>query len=747
MVPSFSSVSSWSTRSLLLLVVALAACTEPVVRTQVTVVIDADESVRRLIRYVDVEVRSGSPDADLWDVQRTKQLIPRDGDKSWPLRFSLARPEGSGRIGYLVIATAKGADDSTLTVVRALSDYVEGKSVELRLKFDEACMMRMEQCATTFSCRQGECIDPYMPGSQLPTTTGSDQTSPGQMNDSPAAGTRSEPEPGSVVMQGAGGMGGAAPGCQGSACPPAMCAARAPNGACLPCPAGFTGDDAKSCSPTLISLAASAGTLAPTFDPKTTAYTLDVGLLSERVTITLETPATTEALVDGHSLDGKTTWTTPALAFGETEVVITLNAAPGSSHRTYTLKLNRSGAEQQLLTAPYPGAGDAFGSTVAISGDLLVVGAPYEDGSESTPAGEPNEAMKDSGAAYVYERTPTGWQPRGYLKAEMPREAALFGFRVAIDGKRIVVGAPHDADGGSVYVYEYGASGPKRTAILHGDGLDAASQFGRAVALQGDKLVVGCPSDDVGATQTGSVYAFDYDGSAWQPAGVMRSEAPGPYDWLGSSVALDGDLVVSGATGGTAVGEKFSGGLTYVFARTAEGWKQRSMVNATPGVDTAFFGESLSILGTAVAVGGFPCTPLTNVGGTAYLFTPGGDGRWKQDDAIQPKNTRTGDCFAERVWMLNPDLLLIGASHESSAMPGIGADGTGTLSYSGAVYLFSRSSGSWRQSLEIKPSEPMATQEFGAGLAVSNGTFIVGSPSDPNRNGSSMKPGGVYVFR
>jgi hypothetical protein len=63
------------------------------------------------------------------------------------------------------------------------------------------------------------------------------------------------------------------------------------------------------------------------------------------------------------------------------------------------------------------------------------------------------------------------------------------------------------------------------------------------------------------------------------------------------------------------------------------------------------------------------------------------------------------------------------------------------------VYVFSRSSGTWSQSIEIKLSEPMAMQELGLGLAVSNGTLVAGVPSDPDRNGSSMKPGGVYVFR
>jgi hypothetical protein len=741
MVPSLSVVSSWSIRSVLVLVAALAACTEPVERTQVTVVIDADESVRALIRYVDVEVRSGSPDADVWDLKRMQQLMPRNGSKSWPLRLSLGRPEGRGRIGYLVTATAKSADDGTLSIVRALSDYVQGKSVELRLKFDEACMKRTELCASTFSCRLGECIDPFVPASELPTATGSGETRPAQTSETAMAGASGEAQTATGPMQAAAGMNGAAAGCQGATCPSAICAARDAKGTCLPCAPGFIGEDAKSCLPTLISLESSAGMLTPALDPKTTSYGLGVGLLAERVTLTFEAPPATEVRVNGRSLAGKTTWTSPVLPLGDTEVVIMLTA--GSSSRTYELTLHRSGEQQASIVSPYPSGGDEFGYGVAISGDLIVAGAPYEDGSESKPAGEPDEAAKDSGAAYLFERTASGWVQRAYLKEDMPRAGAHFGYQVTIDGNRFAVSAPLDGDGGSVYVYEYGASGVKQVAILHSDSSGDAA-FGRSLALRGDRLVIGSPNDSVGVNGAGSVSVFDFDGTTWQRTTVLRSETPGLLDYLGSSVAFDGDIVVSGATYRTVSGQTFPSGVVYVFERTQDGWKQAQMLSPTNPQATTFFGEHVSLVGTTLAIGGF-FGGLS--AGSAYVFTRGTDGKWTQEQTLQPNNSRTGDYFGERVLLLGPDLLLVGASHESSAGAGIGADGSGSLDQSGAVYLFSRSSGSWRESTEIKLSEPMANQELGIGVNASNGSFVIGAPSDPNRNGSSSKPGGVYVFR
>jgi hypothetical protein len=111
-----SSALSWSLPSALLFSAVLlgsSACTDPVERTQVTVLIDAEASVRDAIRYVEVEVRSGSENADVWPVALTRRLIPSMNAKRWPLQFSLGSPDNTGRIGYLVTATAKDADDTT----------------------------------------------------------------------------------------------------------------------------------------------------------------------------------------------------------------------------------------------------------------------------------------------------------------------------------------------------------------------------------------------------------------------------------------------------------------------------------------------------------------------------------------------------------------------------------------------------------------------------------------------------------
>jgi trimeric autotransporter adhesin len=739
MVGSRSSVVSL--RLAFFAILACSACTEPIERTQVTLLVDADDAMREQIRYVEIEVRSGPADAAVWDVMLMETLTPPRGAKSWPLSLALGSPEGRGEIGYSVTATAKGADDGDLTVVRAQSEYVKGKSLVLRLRFDEACAERTKLCPTTFTCQQGECIDPRVPASQLPTATsklaeaerkpsenaaGSDapQADAGRANAMPQAGSDAMP---------------AAPGCSGSNC--GGCPARDGQGVCLPCPAGFLGSDAKSCSPGLISLEVSSGTLEPAFDPKTTEYTVRVPFLTQELTLRYALPPATELLIDGRAASSKTEWTASSLELGKSEVVFTLTASEATT-RMYTIQIERMLKQDSLISSPFPSAGDAFGTSVAISGDWLIAGAPYEDGSAPMPDGAPDEATKDSGAAYLFERTESGWVNRAYLKAEMPRASARFGWNVAIDGKRFAVGAPYEANAGSVYVYEWRDGAPQLMSVLHAESENAT--FGRTLALQGDRLAIGAPGDSLGgALNAGALYVYEFTGGAWQRSARLIAETPGPADWLGSGMAMDGDIIVGGATGVTVSGQPLAG-AAYVFERTKEGWHQVQKLTASQPETGVFFGESLTVMGTTIAVGGFFAGFS---GGSVAVFQRGADGKWTEEQTLRPNNTRGGDCFGERLWLIG-DLLFVGAPHESSAMPGVGADGSGTLDQSGSVYAFRHESGTWTQSLQIKLSEPMEKQEFGIGLGISKeGTLVAGVPADPGRNGSSMKPGGVYVFR
>ncbi len=99
-----------------------------------------------------------------------------------------------------------------------------------------------------------------------------------------------------------------------------------------------------------------------------------------------------------------------------------------------------SWTQTAYLKASNPGADDQFGHSVALSGDTLVIGAPYEDG--------PAEALSDSGAAYVFVRDGSDWTQRAYLKASNAGNGDGFGAGVALHHETLVVAAPLE-DGGS----------------------------------------------------------------------------------------------------------------------------------------------------------------------------------------------------------------------------------------------------------------------------------------------------------
>ncbi len=102
-------------------------------------------------------------------------------------------------------------------------------------------------------------------------------------------------------------------------------------------------------------------------------------------------------------------------------------------------------AQQAYLKASNTDAGDAFGWSVAISGDMVVVGARSEDSCATGVDGnETSNGCGHSSAAYVYLRTAGFWVQRAYLKASNTGNADIFGYSVAISGDTVVVGAQYE---------------------------------------------------------------------------------------------------------------------------------------------------------------------------------------------------------------------------------------------------------------------------------------------------------------
>ena len=133
----------------------------------------------------------------------------------------------------------------------------------------------------------------------------------------------------------------------------------------------------------------------------------------------------------------------------------------------YPLLIDPTFSQQAYVKASNKGAGDEFGSSVAVDGDtVVVVGAPIEDSSSTGVGGLDNDSASGSGAAYVFTRTGAAWTEQAYVKASNTGAGDYFGFSVAVSGDTVVVGAQaEDIFAGAAYMFLITAdSAPQQVA-------------------------------------------------------------------------------------------------------------------------------------------------------------------------------------------------------------------------------------------------------------------------------------------
>lgn len=330
---------------------------------------------------------------------------------------------------------------------------------------------------------------------------------------------------------------------------------------------------------------------------------------------------------------------------------------------------SRAGAVWSLelkLTAGDARAGDQFGASVALISDTLVVGAPYVD----------TRAAIDAGAAYVFERSGGIWSQLPRLAAADGQNNDRFGSAVALAPGTIAVGARQAdagpiADAGAVYVFERDARGWSQHTRLVAASPTANAGFGVAVALSGDTLAVGAPytDDPVAGADAGAATLFTRAAGGWgQPVAIVPGEA-GAGDQFGAAVALSGDTLAAGAPlRDTATGGS-NAGAVYVFAHGADGWQQQTRLGAGDGAKGDQFGAALGLSGDALAVG----APLHNgaagvAAGAAYLFGRSGS-TWQPFDALAAGDAGAGDQFGAAV-ALSGDTLALGAPYANDVAVG-----------------------------------------------------------------------------
>jgi predicted amidohydrolase len=287
---------------------------------------------------------------------------------------------------------------------------------------------------------------------------------------------------------------------------------------------------------------------------------------------------------------------------GDTAVVgarLDDTAAGGDTGSAYVFV--RSGTTwslQQKLLASDGAPGDSFGTSVSVSGDTLLVGAPVAD----TAGGA------DAGAAYVFVRSGTTWTEQQKL---VPPDAAAdddFGFSASLSGGTAVIGAPSDDtaagfNAGSAYVFvRAGTTWSLQQKLVASDAA-AFDAFGFSVSASGDTALLGAFLDDVGAAlDAGSAYAFVRAGSVWTQQQKLLAPDAASVDYFGFTVAVEGDAAVVGAVRhDTPAGP--DAGAAYVFARAGASWTEQRELAAPDGAAGDAFGFAVSLSTDTVAVG------------------------------------------------------------------------------------------------------------------------------------------------
>jgi uncharacterized protein (TIGR03437 family) len=398
--------------------------------------------------------------------------------------------------------------------------------------------------------------------------------------------------------------------------------------------------------------------------------------------------------------------------------------------QVFVLRDNRH-AEQQKLFANDGAAWDSFGNAVTLSGDTLAIGALSDD--------SPGKA--EHGSVYVFVRNSAAqpaWTFQQKLIANDGAANDYFGYAVALDGDTLAVGAyRHDngaqTDQGAVYVFTRNGARWAFQQKLTGNDSTAGDNFGGALALRGDMLVVGARNYDNGTgSPQGAAYVFRRSGTNWLPSQKLTAFDAQRYDGFGEAVAFGDDTLAVGAPYGDS-GTNSNQGAVYVFARNGTTWAFQQKLTAPDGAREELFGNAVALSGDTLAIGAvFDSTGAIGEHGSAYVFRRGGT-VWSFRQKLLPDDGENEGHFGVAV-ALSEDLLAVG-SHWATI---------GTNPTQGAVYVYAATRDNWSFQQKLTASDGAGNDFLGYAVALSGDTLVAGAVADTI--GTTFHQGSAYVF-
>ncbi|MHC5065876.1 MAG: hypothetical protein ACYTG5_18080 [Planctomycetota bacterium] len=306
-----------------------------------------------------------------------------------------------------------------------------------------------------------------------------------------------------------------------------------------------------------------------------------------------------------------------------------------------------------------------------------------------------------------------------------------FGQALALNGNDLVIGsAGNDSQGqdsGAVFVYEEKDGSIAGPDVLVPRDPWPSSFFGNAVAIDGDRIVVGAKGTSQEGPWTGTAYVFERSGGVWSEQARLIAASQTSWDLFGHAVAISGDTILVSARW-KGLGIKHLAGAVFVFERLPSGRYARSRLVGEAVGD--MFGESLAIDGDTIAIGAWSADAHGLNSGAVHIFVRQGS-EWVQEARVCALDGAPYDHFGASL-ALAGDLLVVGAEGDDDLQ-----------NERGSVYVFERQAGAWNQTAKLGPSDGAQQDLFGTTVAIDSGVIYVGSPAHANPGGGS---GAIYRY-
>jgi len=357
----------------------------------------------------------------------------------------------------------------------------------------------------------------------------------------------------------------------------------------------------------------------------------------------------------------------------------------------------QNGAETKLFTFT-SGRNYELGQSVAISGNVAIVGA--------------------RGLAYIYRWDGSSWVKEANLLA------GFFEHPVALNGNTAVV-----ADDRFVEVYRFnGSRWQEETQLTASTG---STRYGSAVSVSGELIAIGNNIDR-------RVYLYRFNGSNWVEEARLTPSAGHEGDEFGSSVSINGDVVIVG--GETMTGNNQVTGVAYVYRWTGSRWQEETIIlagDAGEGKGNEF-GRAVAVSGNLAIVGGAPYDNESGENfGSAYVFRYTGS-IWRQEAKLSFKVTAIGAYFGSAI-AVEGNLAIIGApfgneGSEAGSQPG------------GLAYVYRWDGNVWREQKVLTASDGTSGNRFGAAVSISGRFALIGAPGNYDYQTNNGPAAYVYVL-